>query len=429
MTKPERAHLYVTANTHSGMRGKNNEDRYAVSTHRFGPNKDIPSVLAVVCDGIGGHRAGEVAAEIAVETISKAVAESDGSQPLVTLEQAIQNANEAVHAQADANPDRQGMGSTCVCAWVIGEHLYTVSVGDSRLYILRDDAIQQITTDHTWIQEAIEFGALTPEQARGHPNAHVIRRYLGAQTPPEIDFRLRLKPDESDEQALANQGTTLKAGDILLLVSDGLTDLVEPQEIQSALQTYDRKQALQKLIDLANERGGHDNITTVMLEVPANFGQSEAVSITDESTAAVTETAKTVVAKQSPKTLPNKLVLPCIVIAFLITLLSAVGVGLYLYFRQPEAIQTSTPAPEISPSALPALPEEASSTQAPAVPTLQATPTTAQDTAVEQSPVEQVPREATFTPWPTNTLPPPSPTQTALPPTETPTATPSGAAP
>ena len=425
MTKPERAHLHASANTHSGMRGKNNEDRYAVSTHRFGLEKDIPSVLAVVCDGIGGHRAGEVAAEIAVETISKTVADSDASQPLHTLELAIQQASEAIRTQSEDNAERKGMGSTCVCAWVIGERLYTASVGDSRLYLLRDNTIQQITTDHTWIQEAIEFGALTPEQARGHPNAHVIRRYLGSKSRPEVDFRLRLNPDETDEQARDNQGTNLKAGDILLLVSDGLTDLVEPQEIQNIVKSLPREKALQSLIDLANERGGHDNITTVMLVAPANFPQAKTNTNVSKPTAVSIESAKTVAA--APKKAPrNKLLITCAIVAILLAVLSAAGVGLYLYFTQDNDTPTPTPTSEsaINPP-LSMETETATITAVFATQTVQPSETATQlDTSTSKGP-----QQATFTPWPTNTPQPTTPSETVLPPTATQTTTPTQNAP
>jgi protein phosphatase len=425
VNKPQRAHLYVAANTHPGMRGKNNEDRYAVSTHRFGLQKEIPSVLAVVCDGIGGHRAGEVAAEIAVETISRTVAASSANQPLDTLAEAVYLASEAVRTQSDENPERKGMGATCVCTWIIGDRLYTASVGDSRLYLLRGDDIQQVTTDHTWIQEAIEFGALTPEQAHGHPNAHVIRRYLGSQSPPESDFRQRLKPNETDEQALANQGTRLQAGDILLLVSDGLTDLVEPHEIQSALRTLDREEALQTLIDLANERGGHDNITTVLLEAPANFGQPKAELNGSRLSASNAGLVKTIVSG-SKKSARHKWGLACALIAVLIVVLSASGAGLYFYLNQPEKTPTITvtPTPESSLSTQSVLPQTATSAILP--PSQTPLPTAAQ---LESSATLQGPQEATLTPWPTNTQPPPTLTQTLLPPTPTQTTTPANTIP
>jgi PPM family protein phosphatase len=264
----ERSHLQVAATTHPGMKGKNNEDRYGVSAYRLDSDKRLPSALAIVSDGIGGHRAGEVAAQLAVEVISTTVANSNASDPPAILRDAISKASQAIHQQSEGDPSKKGMGATCACAWVIGNRLYTASVGDSRIYLIRGETIKKLSIDHTWIQEAIEFGALTPEQARGHPNAHVIRRYLGSPQPVTPDMRLRLRPGETDEQAEGNQGFRLMQGDCLLLCSDGLTDLVDDAEILAALKTENLEVALQKLVDLANERGGHDNITIVAMQAP-----------------------------------------------------------------------------------------------------------------------------------------------------------------
>jgi protein phosphatase len=251
------------------MSGKNNEDRYAVSSYQVNTDEGpVSCLLAVVADGIGGHRAGEVAAEIAVKTISQNVRAGDFRQPLPTLSQAVIRASQAIFKQSENESEQKGMGATCACCWLINDRLYTASVGDTRIYLIRNRLIQQISTDHTWIQEAIEHGAISPEEARGHPNAHVIRRYLGSRQQVVPDLRLRLQPGESDAQAQANQGMRLLPGDQIVLCSDGLTDLVEPGEILSSLKSKDKENALEALISLANQRGGHDNITIVALEMP-----------------------------------------------------------------------------------------------------------------------------------------------------------------
>ena len=190
----EKAHVDVAAQSHPGMSGKNNEDRFAVSAYQVSAADPTPAALAVVADGVGGHRAGEVAAELAVEKITQQVAESDARNPVKILTNAIVKVGEMVRDQAEEQDGQKGMGSTCACVWIIGDRLYTASVGDSRIYLIREGQIQQITTDHTWVQEAIEHGALTPEQARNHPNVHVIRRYLGSKQPVVPDVRLRLSP-------------------------------------------------------------------------------------------------------------------------------------------------------------------------------------------------------------------------------------------
>ncbi len=306
------------------MSGKNNEDQYAISAYTLSEDDPTPVVFAIVADGIGGHSAGEIASEIAVNTISAAVAEhavagdavagdavagdavagdavagdavagdavaehavaehavaeyaiaeyavaeSDGSEPLVTLREGIGQASASIREQSEFEAGQQGMGSTCVCALVIGEQLYIASVGDSRIYLLREGKIQRLTTDHTWVQEAIEHGVISAEEAQDHPRRHVIHRYLGSSKPTEVDIRLRLNADESDPETEANQGMNLLPGDQVLLCSDGLTDLVSDEEILSISQgSPTHEEALEKLVDLANERGGHDNITIVSLLVP-----------------------------------------------------------------------------------------------------------------------------------------------------------------
>lgn len=250
------------------MKGKNNEDSYATSSFYVDKKRKIPSALAVISDGIGGHRAGEVASDIAVDIIHKKIAESDASQPVNILQDAMIQASEAIRRQAEADPAQKGMGATCVCAWVIGDRLYAASVGDSRLYLIREHTIRKLSIDHTWVQEAIDAGAITRDQARSHPNAHVIRRYLGSPQPAIPDLRLRLRQEDTDTQAEDNQGMPLLPGDVLLLCSDGLTDLVDDQEILDEIEENGLEVALQNLENLANERGGHDNITIIGMQVP-----------------------------------------------------------------------------------------------------------------------------------------------------------------
>ncbi len=268
MIRTDHSSFPVAAISHPGMTGKNNEDRYAVSAYRLNRRSRVPVLFAVLSDGIGGHRAGEVAAEMSVEQISREVAASDGRKPVETLRLAIQQASRAVYGLAVSDPSRQGMGATCTCAWVIDKRLYTATVGDSRVYLLRRGGIYQLSTDHTWVQEAVEQGALRPEDVRGHPNQHVIRRYIGSPNPPEVDFRVRLPQGDAVARSEQNQGLPLLDGDRVLLCSDGLTDLVEDSEIAAIFQRNPLPQANRALVDLANQRGGHDNITLVVIEMP-----------------------------------------------------------------------------------------------------------------------------------------------------------------
>ena len=206
MIRITRAHLNVDAQTHAGMTGKNNEDRYAVASFVLDKRDRTPVIFAVLADGIGGHRAGEVAAELAVNHMMQVVARSDGRHVRRTMEEAVIEASDAIAAHSESNENLKGMGATCATAWIVGDKLHTAYVGDSRIYLIRGGRIQQLTVDHTWVQEAIERGVLTPEMARQHPNVHVIRRYLGSPTPPDPDFRLKLFNDEGDQHAENNQG-------------------------------------------------------------------------------------------------------------------------------------------------------------------------------------------------------------------------------
>jgi len=272
MIRVTRAHLNVDAQTHPGMTGKNNEDRYAVASFVLDKRDRTPVLFAVLSDGIGGHRAGEVAAELTVNHMMQVVARSDGHHIRRTIEEAVIEASDAIAAHSESNENLKGMGATCATAWIVGDKLHTAYVGDSRIYLVRGGRIQQLTVDHTWVQEAIERGVLTPEMARQHPNVHVIRRYLGSPTPPDPDFRLKLFNDEGDQHAENNQGLQLQPSDILLLCSDGLTDLVWNDEILEVIRSKPNlKEASRALIELANSRGGHDNITVVLVSVPSNF--------------------------------------------------------------------------------------------------------------------------------------------------------------
>jgi PPM family protein phosphatase len=272
MIRTQRAHLNIEAQTHAGMTGKNNEDRFAVASFVLDENNRLPVLFAVLADGIGGHRAGEVAAELAVNHIMQVVAKSDGHHIRQIIVDAVTEASNAIAAHSAANENLKGMGATCALAWIIGDRLYTAYVGDSRIYLMRGGRIQQLTVDHTWVQEAIEKGILTPELAREHPNVHVIRRYLGSPEPPEPDFRLKFFDGEGDRQAEENQGVQILSDDVILLCSDGLTDLVWNDEILETIRTRSNiKEGARALIDLANSRGGHDNITVVLASVPSDF--------------------------------------------------------------------------------------------------------------------------------------------------------------
>jgi protein phosphatase len=269
MIHAQQAHLHVAAQSNMGKVRQNNEDSFAVSAYRLSETDPTPSVFAILCDGIGGHKAGEVASEMAVNRITAWVARSDGTRPQDVIKSAFAETNLKVLADAQSNPERHGMGATLACAWVIGRRLYTASAGDSRIYLVRGETIHQLSIDHTWMQEAIDKGVVDPAQTNNIPNLHIIRRYLGSEKEVEPDFRLRLLASETNLEMLANQGMLLIPGDLLLLCSDGLTDMVTNDEMIKVMQREKNLNASVKaLVDLANKHGGQDNITIVMLMMP-----------------------------------------------------------------------------------------------------------------------------------------------------------------
>ncbi|MGE5072121.1 MAG: protein phosphatase 2C domain-containing protein [Anaerolineae bacterium] len=272
MNRTQQRHLGAVALSHAGMSGKNNEDRYAISSYATEANK--PVLFAVLSDGIGGHRAGEVAAELAVNYISETVSQSNGKNPIQIMESGIHSASQAIASRSASKEEQHGMGATCACAWIEDSHLFIAYVGDSRIYLVRDGSIQRLTIDHTWVQEAMDKGIITPAQAHDHPNVHVIRRHLGSVELPEVDFRLRLSGNEDTQRAHDNQGAPLKPGDTLLMCTDGLTDMVWDDEILRLILTRNSlKSAAEDLIAQANERGGHDNITVILISVPREITQ------------------------------------------------------------------------------------------------------------------------------------------------------------
>ena len=267
MIVDQQSHLAYAARTHLGQKRSVNEDRYLVRAYRIEEN-GAPVLLAIVADGIGGHQAGDIAAQLTVETITQGVATFQSGDPLPYLQSAIIEAGRVVSTNAAESADLAGMGATAAVAFIIGPCLYTVTVGDSRIYLLRQGRLRQISIDHTWVQEAIDYDIISPEDAKDHPQAHVIRRHIGGKQLPEPDIRMPLEDGENDSRAISNQGMHLKRGDRLLLCSDGLTDMVTDLEIYQALKEKRVEEAAETLLNLALEHGGLDNITLIALAAP-----------------------------------------------------------------------------------------------------------------------------------------------------------------
>lgn len=213
-------------------------------------------LLLLVADGMGGHVAGEQAARIVIESLFDRFEEEMDADPRENLYFGVQEAHRRVMRYGDEH-DTVGMGSTAVAACIVGDDIFVAHVGDSRFYQFRDGKIAYRTKDHTKVQIMLELGAITAEEAEHHPEGNIITRAVGHE---RMDGKLR--PFEADVIA---EPLKLQAGDTLLLCSDGLYDLVSDEEILRVCAGRPAQVGCDALVELANERGGHDNITVVIL--------------------------------------------------------------------------------------------------------------------------------------------------------------------
>ena len=237
--------MQIFSKTDRGRVRTDNQDAY------FAGKITDDSVFAVVCDGMGGANAGNVASELAVRHISEYVIRSyrdgmDMTDTEKTLKNAIVSANISLYDMAVNNAELTGMGTTAVAAFVKDGTAVIAHVGDSRIYLVNGE-IKQLTRDHSVVQSLIESGKITPEDAKVHPRKNVITRALGAEENVAVD---------SDCLNLSN-------GDTLLLCSDGLTNFLDDKDILKVFQNNDISAVAEKLVETANENGGGDNITVV----------------------------------------------------------------------------------------------------------------------------------------------------------------------
>ena len=247
--------LLYSARTDVGMIRSGNEDNFAVDA-----NGDRG--LFVVADGMGGHAAGEVASEMAVQIIGLELAglkNLDDQASGEKVMEALKKANRNIHDRTIAEVDKQGMGTTASVLVVANTRYLIGQVGDSRVYLLRDGALKQLTKDHSYVQEQVDAGFLTPEQARYHPYSNVITRCVGAS--PEV------QPD-------VYQGE-VKLGDLFLVASDGLTGMVDDRRLHALLMSRaEPERKVHSLIAEANGRGGLDNITAIVVQVAPDEDQN-----------------------------------------------------------------------------------------------------------------------------------------------------------
>lgn len=205
--------------------------------------------LYLLADGMGGHQAGEVASQGAVELVIGQYYSDTTHDIGTSLVRAFRAANQLIYDQAQADPSKAGMGTTLVAAVILGRQVYLANVGDSRAYLVNKGGITQISEDHSWVEEQVRAGLLTQEQASRHPQRNLLTRALGTKPDVKVD----LFEGELGE------------GDMLLLCSDGLTGRVEDREIAAMVTEHSPEEAARLLVALANERGGNDNITVLLV--------------------------------------------------------------------------------------------------------------------------------------------------------------------
>lgn len=379
--------------------------------------------LFIVADGMGGHNAGEVASQMALGELQRAYFADPNPDIQASLAQALQAANQAIYQFSRADARQMGMGTTAALAVVHHQQVFVANVGDSRVYLVRGGQITQITHDHSWVEEQVRAGVLTPEQARAHPQRNIITRALGTGPAVEPEF----------------YGGAMQVGDVLVLCSDGLTGHVTDAEILLLAGENPPNVAAQRLIELANERGGSDNITVIIVraEPPAASAPGAAV-VTGKGAA----TAK----GRSPALLFGLIgaaLLGLVIVALLVikpggdgptkdatsTTVAATPTQALAPAASPTQVVEISPTVSISltltisPTLTAAVPGQATATLAP---TSTATPT--------RPPTATPTRTPTATPTPTDTpvpptVPPAPPTDTPIPPTDTPIPVPPTATP
>jgi PPM family protein phosphatase len=248
-----RTGIEVSSQSDIGCVRKNNEDSFGY----WEPEDDGQFLrkgrLAVVADGMGGYEGGQEASRLAVETLVAVYRDFGGDDPQIALIEALQVAHERIRQYSFAHPELRGMGTTCTAAAIVQDALYYVHVGDTRLYLIRDNQITRVTRDHSYVGRLVESGLISPEEAEHHPQRNILTAALG--TNPDLIMDSPGQPEP------------LRPEDVLLICTDGLWGLVRDSEILDAVENTSAEQAGRELIELARERGGPDNITVEILRL------------------------------------------------------------------------------------------------------------------------------------------------------------------
>jgi len=248
-----RTGIEVSGQTDIGCLRKNNEDSFGYWEPEDDAEFQRKGRMAVVADGMGGYEGGQEASQMAVDALLKVYREFTAGDPQQALIEGLQAAHEDIRQYGLAHPALRGMGTTCTAIAIVNDGLYFVHVGDTRLYLVRDGGIVQVTRDHSYVGRLVEAGMISREEAETHPQRNILTAAVG--TNPELIMDSPGRPEP------------LRAKDVLLLCSDGLWGVVHDAEILAAVEKNDVEGAGRELIELARERGGPDNITVSILRL------------------------------------------------------------------------------------------------------------------------------------------------------------------
>ena len=232
--------------TDAGVVREMNQDYYFSSDTAVG---NLPN-LFIVADGMGGHKAGDYASRYTIERVVASVSRNTGEEPIAIMKEAINKANELLVAESREDESKSGMGTTLVIGTIIGNKLFVANIGDSRLYVVGQN-MRQITRDHSLVDEMVRLGEIDPSEARLHPDKNIITRAIGAQKNVKADFF---------EVELAKD-------DYVIMCTDGLTNMVKDEEILDIVRINKEPEDIaEKLVKLANDNGGRDNITVTIIK-------------------------------------------------------------------------------------------------------------------------------------------------------------------
>lgn len=239
--------MIAYAKTDVGRKRSMNQDYFYCNENTVGSFQN----LFIVADGMGGHKAGDHASRLCVEQMVASVKETKHTTPVTMFEEAVNRANAAVYEESVEHIEYEGMGTTMVACTCQEDRMYVANIGDSRLYLLRD-RIEQITDDHSLVEELVKNGNLTESEARVHPQKNIITRALGTENQVSADYF----------------EVSINQGDIILMCSDGLSNMLDDDDMEYILKHSDTlEKAGEALISQANQNGGEDNITAVLVKI------------------------------------------------------------------------------------------------------------------------------------------------------------------